>query len=340
MPTTIQDLYNHLNTLTKQWFYDKEEVDDLLSAKLDAVDVPTKTSDLTNDSNFISTSNTTGLIKNDGTIDTTSYQVAGNYIETSATGGLVKNDGTIDTNTYLTEHQSLANYVEKSQTTGLIKNDGTIDTTQYISEHQDISGKANSADLATVATSGSYLDLENIPSTFAPSAHEHSSADVKDSNAHSNLGTSANATQSAINTAIDTKIGALLSVELIEVASTRPTASASTMNKLYLVPEADAEEDDAYEVFVTVEDNGDYDWEKIDTARIDLSGYVTTDDARLSDARTPTSHAHGNISNDGAIGSDSGKVVVTGTNGALTTSDWVTEVDSVIQQLTNYGNNL
>lgn len=32
-----------------------------------------------------------------------------------------------------------------------------------IQEHQDISGKANTADLATVATSGSYLDLTNIP---------------------------------------------------------------------------------------------------------------------------------------------------------------------------------
>lgn len=340
MPTTIQDLYNHLKTLNKQWFYDKEEVDDLLDVKLDAVDVPTKISDLDDDSDFISKSNTAGLVKNDGTIDTTSYQVAGNYIETSATGGLVKNDGTIDTNTYLTEHQSLANYVAKSSTVGLIKNDGTIDTNTYLTSHQDISGKANSADLATVATSGSYLDLENIPETFVPSAHEHSSADVKDANAHSNLGTSANATQSAINTAIDTKIGSLLSVELVEVASTRPTASASTMNKLYLVPEADAETDDAYEVFVTVEDDGSYSWEKIDTTRIDLSGYVTTDDSRLSDARTPLSHTHGNVTNDGKIGSDSGKVVVTTTGGALTTSDWVTEVDNVIQQLTQYGNTL
>lgn len=34
----------------------------------------------------------------------------------------------------------------------------------YLTEHQDISGKANSADLATVATSGSYADLSNKPS--------------------------------------------------------------------------------------------------------------------------------------------------------------------------------
>ena len=34
----------------------------------------------------------------------------------------------------------------------------------FLTSHQDISGKANSADLATVATSGSYNDLSNKPS--------------------------------------------------------------------------------------------------------------------------------------------------------------------------------
>lgn len=35
-------------------------------------------------------------------------------------------------------------------------------------------------DLTTIATSGSYSDLSNIPSTFAPSAHTHVAADVTD----------------------------------------------------------------------------------------------------------------------------------------------------------------
>ena len=33
----------------------------------------------------------------------------------------------------------------------------------YLTQHQDISGKANSADLATVATTGDYDDLINKP---------------------------------------------------------------------------------------------------------------------------------------------------------------------------------
>lgn len=46
--------------------------------------IPSKTSDLNNDSNFISTSDTTGLIKNDGTIDITSYSTfSGSYNDLS-----------------------------------------------------------------------------------------------------------------------------------------------------------------------------------------------------------------------------------------------------------------
>jgi hypothetical protein len=41
-------------------------------------------------------------------------------------------------------------------------------------------------------------------------------------------------------------------------------------------------------------------------------------DARLSDARTPTSHVHGNISNAGAIGATSGLPIITTTSGVLT----------------------
>lgn len=45
--------------------------------------------------------------------------------------------------------------------------------------------------------------------------------------------------------------------------------------------------------------------------------YVATDDARLTDARTPTSHVHGGISDAGAIGSTAGLPIKTGTSGVL-----------------------
>lgn len=54
-----------------------------------------------------------------------------------------------------------------------------------------------------------------------------------------------------------------------------------------------------------------------------LSGYGITDavsssDGRLSDARTPTSHTHGNLTDAGAIGTTSGLPIITTTAGVLT----------------------
>jgi hypothetical protein len=326
---TLEQLYGHLKTLNKQWFYEKSEIDELLSDVVRDTDIK----------DVIRTSQTSGLVKNDGTIDTTVYATDSDLDDLSKD---VTN-----------------NYIAKSQTSGLVKNDGTIDTTTYLSEHQDISGKANIADLHTVATSGSYTDLENIPSTFAPTAHEHNASEVKDSNAYSNLNTTANATQSAINYAIDSKIGALLSVEYQTIVPSLPTASADTMNKFYLVAESTSKPNDEYEIFITVKDGNDYDWEKVDTARIDLTGYSEIDHVHgnlTNDGKIGTNANYfvytttggavtskatiGNITTDGTIGTDNGKVLVTGTNGVITTSDTVTEMDSTIQALIAYGSNL
>ena len=207
-----------------------------------------------------------------------------------------------------------------------------------------LDSKAGLNDLHAIATSGSYLDLDNIPSTFAPSTHTHSASEVTDSNAYSNIGTSADSSQSAINYAIDNKIGALLNADLLVLETTLPTASSSTMNKFYLVPETNGKTHDEYEIYITVEtdDNGtpSYAWEKVDTTTIDLNNYVTTNDARLSDARTPLSHTHGDITNDGKIGNQSGKVLVTGSGGAITVSDTITEMDNTFQALITYGASL
>lgn len=71
----------------------------------------------------------------------------------------------------------------------------------------------------------------------------------------------------------------------------------------------------AIDSFVDLVDQADY-----QTALTSLFNGVLTTDARLSNARTPTSHVHGNISNAGAIGTASGQIVVTGAGGVLTTA--------------------
>lgn len=192
--------------------------------------------------------------------------------------------------------------------------------------------------------------MEDIPATFTPSTRGHAASEIIDSNAHPNLGTSADATQAQINTAIDTRLSALSSMDLLEVVTgDLPTASADTMNQLYVQAVSGGSSPNAYGIFVTVRSGNSgsytYSWEKVDDANIQgfltateaANTYVPLTDSRLTDARTPTSHAHGNITNAGAIGSTSGKMVVTTTDGVLTTSDLITEMDGVIQQLITYG---
>ena len=93
-------------------------------------------------------------------------------ISKSSTTGLVKNDGTIDTNTYLTS-SSLSNYVQKSSTAGLIKNDGTIDTSTYLTQMKigSTSGLPVKTGTNGVLTTGSF---GTSAGTFAEGNHSHS----------------------------------------------------------------------------------------------------------------------------------------------------------------------
>ena len=48
------------------------------------------------------------------------------------------------------------------------------------------------------------------------------------------------------------------------------------------------------------------------------NAFVKNNDSRLTDARTPTSHAHGNLTNDGKVGSTANYFIYTTTSGAIT----------------------
>ena len=54
-------------------------------------------------------------------------------------------------------------------------------------------------------------------------------------------------------------------------------------------------------------------------------------DSRLSDARTPASHTHGNISNDGKIGSSANKPIITGSSGVLEAGAFGTTANTFCQ---------
>lgn len=108
----------------------------------------------------------------------------------------------------------------------------------------------------------SQSDLNSLSSTVsgkADSVHTHSSSDVVESNALTHIGTSANTTQSEINSKLDTIVGNLTGADIIKIVTTLPTASASTMNALYLL-----RSNSQYDIYITVENSGSYAWEKLD----------------------------------------------------------------------------
>jgi hypothetical protein len=75
-----------------------------------------------------------------------------------------------------------------------------------------------------------------------------------------------------------------------QVVTTLPTATADTMNKIYLVPSSNPETQNVKDEYITI-DNGTeaetrYTWEQIGSTTIDLSGYYTAlqTDAAISSA--------------------------------------------------------
>lgn len=247
---------------------------DELEDKADADDIPTKTSDLTNDG-----------------------------------------DGT---NPFLTQHQDISGKEDKSSK--VTSWSGTPSNGNYPSEKlvkDSLDEKADTNSLATVATTGDYDDLTNKPTIptvvdtiedsnmnpvtsnavndglalKANTGHTHTASELIDTTAHTNINTAANATQAAINTAIDNLIGSLLTIELIKIDTAgqdgKPatTASADTMNKLYLTKPTSGKEDN-YAEFITVRSGNEgsytYDWEKIGDVSLDLAGYVQRSDVSLT----------------------------------------------------------
>ena len=244
--------------------------------------IPSKVTDLSDGSDYIKKSNSNGLIKNDGTVDTTSYA-------TTAALGLKANTADLATVATSGSYNDLANKPEIPE--GVIV-DSTLSGSsthaiQNKAVHAALASKANTADLATVATSGSYNDLDNVPTQFTPAAHNQASSTITDTNTYSNIGNSAT-TQASINAAINTKLGALASVEYFEVVGSLGTASASTMNKLYLVKSTSGK-DDNYDTYITVKNGSTYSWEKIDSTSLDLSGYALT--SSLKSVATSGSYA-------------------------------------------------
>ena len=112
-------------------------------------------------------------------------------------------------------------------------------------------------------------------------------AQITDANAHNNLGTSANATQGAINTAIDSVIGSLSNIRAIQIVSSLPTAGADTMGKLYIISE-----NSKINVYYTEQSGSSYSWHKMDADILDELTISWTDVQNKPSTFPPSSHTH------------------------------------------------
>ena len=90
-----------------------------------------------------------------------------------------------------------------------------------------------------------------------------------------------------------TEVDALISATktgMFRTASVLPTPSIDTLNIIYLVPSEDPQTRNVKDEYITIEVNNGYDWEKIGSTAIDLTGYATETwvNTQISDFLTDT----------------------------------------------------
>ena len=132
----------------------------------------------------------------------------------------------------------------------------------------DLSSKADKTNGASQITDGNGASYTNISNSLTNAS-----------------------TQQDINSALNTKIGTLMGVDWHVVVSSLPTASASTMGKLYLVA-ISGSGDNNFKEYVTVEQSGAYSWEKL--GEISGSGLSVdwSDITNKPSSFTPSTHTH------------------------------------------------
>ena len=108
---------------------------------------------------------------------------------------------------------------------------------------------------------------------------------------------------------------------IIKVTTDKGTASAETMGKLFIEIGQNSTD-----IYYTVKNGNNYEWKSLETDIFD-NITIPSDVSQLTDNQntqfTPKSHAHGNLQNDGQVGStaQANKNVVTDGNGKITTED-------------------
>ena len=211
-----------------------------------------------------------------------------------------------------------------SHTHGNITNDGKVGTTANLPLITTTDGAVTTGSFGTSANTFCQGNDSRLSDARTPTSHTQASSTITDTNTYSHIGNSSG-TQESINSAINTKLGELVDINFVTVVSELPTASADTMGKIYLVAISGSGTNN-YAEYVTVRTGTSpsysYNWEKF--GEVSGSGLSVDwgDITNKPSSYTPSSHTHGNLSNDGKLGTTSGKPVITTTGGAITTGSF------------------
>ena len=195
---------------------------------------------------------------------------------------------------------ALSGKASSSHSHGNITNAGAVGSTANKPLITTTNGVVTTGSFGTSANTFCQGNDSRLSDARTPTAHNQASSTITEANALSNIGTSSGATQSAINSAIDTKIGTLAQIDAVQVVTTLPTASATTMGGLYII-----NENSKVNVYYTEESSGSYSWHKMDTDILDELSIDWSDILNKPSTFTPSSHTHGNIENDGTISTSS-----------------------------------
>ena len=235
-------------------------------------------------------------------------------------------------------------YTDSSKYISAKTNIGNIDITGKIGSTANLPLITGSSGVITTGAFGTSANTfcqgndSRLSDARTPTAHNQASSTITDSNTYANIGNTSQ-TQESINSAINSKLGELVDINFVTVVQTLPTASASTMGKIYLVPITGSGTNN-YAEYVTVKNGSNYTWEKF--GEVSGSGLSVdwSDITSKPSTYPPSSHTHNNITNDGKVtvtGTSGGNMVVTNSSNEVIVDTTINVMDALVQQLITYG---
>lgn len=173
-----------------------------------------------------------------------------------------------------------------------------------------VANKINHSNSVTALTTSGLKKIKHDAQGHITETANPTTSDLPNSETYANLGSNLT-NQKLINDAINTKIGALTGIEFIVITTNKGTASADTMNKLYVVSE-NSKVNYYYTKRSGTSPNYTYSWEELDANIVaDVSWDSVT--GKPSFSTVATSGSYNDLSNKPTIPDVSGKIDTAGT---------------------------